>query len=183
MKVKAIIAIAVLSGAIMFDAPELTVKQRIAENNVFEEQQIDSKRAGFTAYRIRGIMPSVEWQRALYRELERQGIAWYMPYAVCQVFQESRWNQYSDNGCDKGITQQKGIYWEARASRYGVGGASIWDINAQFRVFACMMSQYLAAANGDIGWALSYYFYGNGYYAEKYVSDVMSHLPYLEGVN
>ena len=135
-----------------------------------------------TVYTIHGITPPIEWQTSLRNELKRCGIEWYMPYAVCQVFQESRWNQYADNGRDKGITQQKGIYWDARAARYGVGGASVWDVKAQFRVYACMMSEYLRSANGNVGWALSLYFYGNGEYAEKYVADVLSHLDYLKEV-
>lgn len=138
------------------------------------------EKPGFKAYTIHGITPPKEWQKALYRELERNGIAWYMPYAVCQIFQESRWNQYADSGKgDQGITQQKAIYWSSRAARFGAKGASIWDVQAQFKVYAGMMAAYLKAANGDIGWALSYYFYGSGQRADKYVSDVLSHLPYL----
>lgn len=133
-----------------------------------------------TNYRVHGRTPNTEWQAALRNELRRYGIEWYMPYAVCQIWQESRWNQWSDNGHDRGITQQKGIYWDARAARYGVGGASIWDVQAQFRVFAGMMAGYLAATGNNIEWALSYYFYGSGAYAAKYVSDVLSHMPYLE---
>ena len=135
-----------------------------------------------TVYTIHGITPNREWQKALRTELKRYGIEWYMPYAVCQIFQESRWNQYADNGKDKGICQMKEIYWFGRAKRYGVRGASIWDVNAQFRVFAGMMSGYLKATGNDIGWALSYYFYGNGQRADKYVHDVLSHLDYLKEV-
>ena len=42
-----------------------------------------------TIYSIYGITPPEEWQRYLYAELEARGYAWYMPYAVCQIFQES----------------------------------------------------------------------------------------------
>lgn len=136
---------------------------------------------GFTAYRIYGITPPIEWQRFLYDELSGNGYAWYMPYAVCQIFQESCWNQYSDNGVDVGLTQQKAVYWQTRAAHWGVPGASIWDPYAQLKVYAGMMCQFLAQT-GDVEWALSLYFYGNGEYAEKYVSDVMSHWGALEVV-
>ena len=134
-----------------------------------------------TIYSIYGITPPEEWQRYLYAELEARGYAWYMPYAVCQIFQESRWNQYSDNGVDVGLTQQKAVYWQTRAAHWGVPGESIWNPYAQLRVYAGMMCQFLAQT-GSVEWALSLYFYGNGEYAEKYVSDVMSHWSALEVV-
>ena len=144
-----------------------------------EEIPTAPKSEGFTAYRIYGITPPIEWQRFLYDELAGNGYAWYMPYAMCQIFQESRWNQYSDNGVDVGLTQQKAVYWQTRAEHWGVPGASIWDPYAQLHVFAGMMCQFLAQT-GSVEWALSLYFYGNGEYAEKYVSDVMSHWGALE---
>lgn len=147
-----------------------------------EETVVETTQETETVYSIHGITPSREWQALLRAELRRRGIEWYYRTAICQIYQESRWNQYADNGQDRGITQQKGIYWNSRASRYGVSGASIWDVQAQFRVYASMMAEYLRASNNDIGWALSLYFYGNGSYAEKYVADVMSHIDYLEEV-
>lgn len=163
-------------------ADAITLSPKLMPPPKKEAAVVTETKATATVYRIHGITPNREWQTALRNELKRYGIEWYMPYAVCQIFQESRWNQYADNGRDKGITQQKGIYWETRALRFGVGGASIWDVQAQFRVFAGMMSGYLKAAKNDIGWALSYYFYGNGQRADKYVHDVLYHMDYLEEV-
>lgn len=134
---------------------------------------------GFRAYTIHGKTPPVEWQRYLYDELAARGYEWYMPYAICQIQQESCWNQYSDNGHDKGLTQQKGIYWDSRATHWGVPGASIWDPYAQLHVYACMMCQYLDNAGGDVGMALSVYFLGVWEYSELYVGHVMSHLEGL----
>ena len=136
---------------------------------------------GFTAYRIYGITPPIEWQQYLYEQLNSLGFGWYMPYAVCQIFQESRWNQYSDNGVDVGLTQQKAVYWQTRAAHWGVPGASIWNPYAQLRVYAGMMCQFLAQT-GSVEWALSLYFWGNGDYAPKYIADVMSHWGALEVV-
>lgn len=136
---------------------------------------------GFVAYRIHGITPPIEWQQYLYEQLNSLGFGWYMPYAVCQIFQESRWNQYSDNGVDVGLTQQKAVYWQTRAAHWGVPGASIWDPCAQLHVYAGMMCQFLAQT-GSVEWALSLYFWGNGDYAPKYIADVMSHWGALEEV-
>lgn len=174
-----IVHIAVMMAAAMMFEP-MAVKAPVYETTIAETECVETEAE--TIYRIHGITPPPEWQTMLLDELKRAGIEWYMPFAVCQVFQESRWQQFADNGTDKGITQQKGVYWSARASRYGVGGADIFDVAAQFRVFASMMAGYLAAAGNDVGWALSYYFFGNGEYADKYVADVMSHFPHLEEV-
>ena len=135
----------------------------------------------FTAYSIYGITPPIEWQQFLYDELAGKGYAWYMPYAMCQIFQESRWNQYSDNGVDVGLTQQKAVYWHTRAAHWGVPGASIWNPYAQLKVYAGMMCQFLAQT-GSVEWALSLYFWGNGDYAPIYIADVMSHWGALEEV-
>lgn len=139
------------------------------------------KSEGFVAYSIYGITPPIDWQQYLYEQLNSLGFGWYMPYAVCQIFQESRWDQYSDNGVDVGLTQQKAVYWQTRAAHWGVPGASIWDPYAQLHVYAGMMCQFLTQT-GSVEWALSLYFWGNGDYAPKYIADVMSHLGALEVV-
>ena len=137
---------------------------------------------GFQAYSIYGRVPPIEWQRYLYNELASRGYAWYMPYAVCQIWQESCWNQWSDNGRDFGLCQQKGIYWADRAAFYGIAGADIWDPYAQLHVFACMMSAYLAYYGGDVGMALSAYYLGAWEYSATYVDAVMAHWGALEEV-
>ena len=139
------------------------------------------KSDGFVAYSVHGRTPPIEWQRYLYDQLASLGIAWYYPYAVCQIQQESCWSQWSDNGVDQGITQQKAVYWQTRAAHWGVPGASIWDPYAQLHVYAGMMCQFLAQT-GSVEWALSLYFWGNGDYAPKYIADVMSHWSALEVV-
>lgn len=126
-------------------------------------------------YTIYGIAPPAEWQRYLYSELATRGYAWYMPYAMCQIWQESRWNQWSDNGRDFGLTQQKGIYWSDRAALYGIPGADIWDPYAQLHVFACQMSGYLAETGNDVGRALSAYYLGTWDFSQRYVDCVMEH--------
>lgn len=137
---------------------------------------------GFQAYSIYGQVPPVEWQRYLYDELASRGYAWYMPYAVCQIFLESRWNQWADNGRDRGLCQQKAIYWDSRAAHYGIPGADIWDPYAQLYVFSAMMSGYLAECGGDIGRALSAYYLGTWEYSQRYVDLVMAHWEHLEEI-
>lgn len=137
---------------------------------------------GFTAYSLYGITPPLEWQRYLYDQLSARGYGWFYPYAVCQIFLESRWNQWADNGRDRGLCQQKAIYWDSRAAHYGIPGADIWDPYAQLYVFSAMMSGYLAECGGDVGRALSAYYLGTWDYSQRYVDLVMSHWGALEPI-
>ncbi len=154
------------------------------ETTAFVQQtQPAPQQTYFKAYRIHGVTPSLDWQKALYNELNAKGIAWYMPYAMCQIWQESCWNQWSDNGRDFGICQMKGIYWADRAAYYGVPGADIWNVYAQFHVYAGMMNGYLVATGYNVSKALSYYYIGTPYeYSQSYVDAVMSHWNYLEEI-
>ncbi len=133
-------------------------------------------------YSVHGHTPRYEWQRYLWDELDARGYSWYYPYAICQIWQESCWNETSSNGRDFGLTQQKGIYWDDRAAYWGVPGADIWDPYAQLHVYACMMCGYLAESGGDVGRALSAYYLGTWDYSQTYVGHVMSHWDALEVV-
>ncbi len=178
-----IVMVVVVADCISMTAP---VKNTAPEPAPVETQAATQAwiptQEGFVAYRIHGKVPPIEWQQYLYNELASRGFAWYMPYAVCQIQQESCWNQWSDNGRDFGLCQQKGIYWADRAAHYGIAGADIWDPYAQLHVFACMMSEYLAGCGGDVGMALSAYYLGAWDYSATYVGHVMSHWGALEVV-
>lgn len=138
------------------------------------------KAEDFKVYTIHGVSPDEGLQRHLYTKLTERGIGWYMPYAVCQIWQESRWNPKSTNGRDHGLTQQKGIYWDGRAAAYGIPGADIWDPYAQLHVYTAMMAGYLAASGGDVGRALSMYYLGADGWAQNYVDAVTGHLNSLK---
>lgn len=135
---------------------------------------------GFKQYRVNGVLPPYEWQWYLYGKLADRGLEWFYPYAVCQIYQESNWNQWSDNGRDKGLCQQRAVYWSERSAQAGIHGADIWNVNAQLHVYVWQMAQYLAAANYSVEGALSIYFLGYAGYAEEYVGHVLRWMDYLE---
>ncbi len=60
---------------------------------------------------------------------------------------ESGFNPRADSGYYKGLFQHDPNYWAARAAKYGAGGASIYDAEAQIKVSTAMM-----AANGWSHW-------------------------------
>lgn len=137
---------------------------------------------GFKYYSVAGQSISKDLQRYLYDRLDHFGMTWYYPYAVCQIWQESRWNPMSTNGRDHGLCQIKGIYWEGKARDAGIPGADIWDPYAQLHVFSYMMAGYLNAAGGNTGLALSMYFLGVNEWSDTYVNHVMSWMPTLQEV-
>ena len=139
----------------------------------------------FTAYTVHQRTMPIEWQKYLYEQLYQYGTTWYFPYALCQIFQESRFNATAENpnGLDKGLCQFRITYWNEFASRSGNPGTDIWDPYAQLRVYAWLMSQNLKQTNNDVGYALSLYYLGVNSYAPDYVNDVLSHYDSLEKIS
>lgn len=164
-----------ISGKAEVPKPEPTVAVTTQAQRTQRAQSV-----GFRLYTIHGVLPDEGLQRHLYTKLTERGIGWYMPYAVCQIWQESRWNPKATNGRDHGLTQQKGIYWDGRAAAYGIPGADIWDPYAQLHVYTAMMAGYLAASGGDVGRALSMYYLGADGWAQSYVNAVTGHLNSLK---
>lgn len=134
----------------------------------------------FRRYRVNGVLPPYEWQWYLYGKLADRGLEWFYPYAVCQIYQESNWQQYCTNGRDHGLCQQKGIYWADRATAAGIPGADIWDVYAQLTVYTWMMGEYLRVCENDVGRALSFYYLGVNEWSDEYVGHVTKWLDYLE---
>lgn len=134
----------------------------------------------FRLYRVNGVLPPYEWQWYLYGKLADRGLEWFYPVAVAQIYQESNWNQWADNGRDRGLCQQKAIYWETRAAQADIPGADIWSPYAQIHVYVWMMAQYIEAAGWSVEGALSIYFLGHAGYSAEYVGHVMKWLNYLE---
>ncbi len=135
---------------------------------------------GFKRYKVNGVLPPYEWQWYLYGKLADRGLEWWYPYAICQIYQESNWNQYSTNGKDHGLCQFKGVYWDGWAQAAGIPGADIWDVYAQLTVYVWMMGNNLAAAGGNVGQALSLYYLGYAGWSDEYVGHVTKWLDYLE---
>lgn len=78
----------------------------------------------------------------LYDALARHGISDWMSGALAQVYQESHAQRYavSSDGRDHGILQYRAQFWDATSAQYGWGGADIYDIYAQFDIYAQQMA-------------------------------------------
>lgn len=166
----------------VFESETAVFVENWQKTEEYVPQTAPSWQDGFVHYRIAGVTPPYEWQWYLYGKLADRGLEWFYPTAVCQIYQESNWDQWSTNGRDRGLCQQKGIYWADRAAAAGIPGADIWDVYAQLTVYTWMMSEYLRATGYDVNQALSMYYTGTWEYSETYVGHVMRWMDYLEVV-
>lgn len=70
--------------------------------------------------------------------LTAYGIEWWEPYALAQMFQESRFGIYVENrnGLDKGLLQYRVTYWSALCTQHGLPSeTSIFDWKAQLNIY------------------------------------------------
>ena len=104
----------------------------------------DSKGESETAhkYQIMGTRINEDLQERLFVALDEARISYWYEIAVCQLFQESRGERYavSKDGRDHGIFQYRLQFWDSVCDQYGYSGASIYDTDAQIRIYAQQMS-------------------------------------------
>ena len=82
----------------------------------------------------------------LFNTLEDAGIEQMMPYAMAQIFQESRFIETAETKLDKGILQYRITYWSAVCREHGFPeDTSIFDWKTQIRIYAADMARRLAS--------------------------------------
>lgn len=93
-------------------------------------------------YKIMGARIDEDLQERLFMALDEARISYWYEIAVCQLFQESRGERYavSKDGRDHGIFQYRFQFWGSVCDQYGCSGASIYDTDAQIRIYAQQMS-------------------------------------------
>ena len=133
------------------------------------------QKSGFVYYSVAGQYPNRDYEAYLYNQLDSIGIAWWYPYAVAQIFQESRWNPSSTNGKDHGICQFKGIYFQSRAQHFaGMTNADIWNPYDSLKVYAYYIKAILAGHNNNVASTLSFYICGDDiHWDQTYINHVM----------
>ena len=87
-------------------------------------------------YSVNGAIMSEDLQTFLYSRLTERGISWFMPYALANAYQESRFNIYAENpnGLDKGLFQYRITYYP---------GANIFDPYEQIVIYCDQMANRL----------------------------------------
>ena len=127
-------------------------------------------------YTVNGAFLTTDLQNYLYNMLAVRGKASFFPIALCQIYQESRFNPYAvaPNGLDKGLCQFRETFFPLFAQESGLVQYDIFNPIDSLYVYAYLMSKYIDMNGGDIYGALSMYFTGpGGAYCDQYVHDVM----------
>lgn len=162
-----------------------SIEEKIIEVNETAEQE-DSKvnneeTFNYPIYSINGDALSKNLQIYLYCELSNRGIEWFYEYALCQIYQESRFNHnvINSNGLDMGLCQFRITYFPKFAKEAGLYQADIMNPIDSIYVYAYLMSKYIKST-GNVNEALSKYYTGGEYYCQTYVDDVTQWLNYLK---
>lgn len=82
-------------------------------------------------------IPEDMW-RCLTELLDAQDIEFFLPFAVAQIFQESRFdpNAENPNGLDKGLLQYRQTYWSSVCGAHGLSTETPWtDWKAQMFIY------------------------------------------------
>lgn len=154
-------------------SPEIETEAEEVET--VAETETEAECPQFHYYTVNGAYLSTTLQEYLQRQLRDRGIEWFYQVALCQIYQESRFNSQAiaPNGLDCGLCQFRSTYFDAHARQAGLVEWNIWSPIDQIYVYADLMARYLQAT-GDVPGALSWYFTGPGCaYNNLYVEQVM----------
>ena len=125
-------------------------------------------------YSVDGHFLGQDLERYLYEQLSARHIDWMYPTALCQIYQESRFNPWAQNknGLDFGLCQFRVTYFASFAQKSGLVTYDIWNPVDQIYVYAWLMAEYIKQ-EGSVEGALSRYYTGTpGAYCYTYVRDV-----------
>ena len=136
-------------------------------------EQTEPEKPLFEYYTVNGSKLSETLQEYLQRQLAARGHSELFPIALCQIYQESRFNSQTvaPNGLDMGLCQFRVTYFDAFAAEAGLVEWNIMSPIDSIYVYAYMMGKYLDQT-GSIDAALSMYYTGGNYYSAAYVQQV-----------
>lgn len=150
---------------------------------IVDEPEVSEPEKSVPYYTVNGAFLGYELSDYLYEQLESRGIEWFYEYALCQLYQESRFkaDATSHDGYDQGIAQLRVVYWDYFMEISGIDEADPYDPYDNLYIYTYLMNKYLRAVDGDILYALSYYNVGNTHwYNEKYANAVMQWYDIIE---
>lgn len=149
-----------------------------AENT--EAEEITEEAVETPKWAVNGDRLNDYLQSYLYEQLEERGVAWYYETALCQIYQESRYNAsaVNPNGLDMGLCQMRITYFHVFAKEAGLVEADIMNPIDSIYVYAYLMGKYLTE-EPSIEMALSRYFTGTSTYNDGYVRAVKQWFPTL----
>ena len=166
----------VIEGQTFYVSNNYVSKEKVVVNRSSGNTATINPASGFVYYTVAGQYPNREYEKYLYNCLAERGIAWWYPYAVAQIWQESCWNPNSTNGRDHGICQFKGIYFQSRAEHFaGMKNADIWNPYDSLKVYSYYIKALLGACNNNVNATLSFYICGDmSHWDQTYINHVMN---------
>lgn len=170
-------------------APTVTVEETVEETTIQEEEvgcvEEDQpiQEEVYESYNTITINNErMNFQYFVYEKCVEFGIEDFFPQIMCQIYQESRFDQSAvGNGLDYGLFQLRITYHDYFKSLCGHPEFDVInDPYANIYVGCFLMSEYYKET-GDWDSALKrYYCSGNEYLDEKYVQDVMQWMKEIE---
>lgn len=115
----------------------------------------------------------------LYDRLAVRGLERYAEYIVCQIWQESRFDQYCENanGLDKGLLQYRATFWDKRWRDYGFNHE--YDIFNPYAQIELYIREFELRIGQGIEKALSDHYTGGEGFSAKYVNDVLHWMSFI----
>jgi len=127
-----------------------------------------------TVYTVNGEAIDDELYEYIRVTLSSMNLSHLMPYVLCQIYQESRFDIYAEalNGQDKGILQFRLRYWDFE-------DGDIFDPYAQIRVYLGRIKD-KTDKGYDIYQIISDHYTGGVEYNSEYVADVLQWMETIE---
>lgn len=134
-------------------------------------------------YTVNGEFIGYKLSDYLYEQLESRGAEDFYKVALCQLYQESRYNPNAVgyDGYDQGIAQIRVVFWDYFMEQAGLTSADPFNPIDSLYIYSYLMSTYIDDLDGDVNRALSKYNVGNTkWYNEEYVNAVMQWYDTIE---
>lgn len=131
----------------------------------------------YPVYSVDGHVLDENIQKYFYEKLCAAGIGWWMPYALCTAYQESRFDLYAENknGLDKGLLQYRTTYWN--------WANDIFNPYAQIDIYVSQNANRLNNMGLDIPSTISRHQMSDwGPYNQEYVDQVMQWVSTLNQI-
>ena len=192
LQIRCILICVLVIGVVCYLFPamylqDMTTQPNDVENYVENVEIVTEPayRTDIPYYTVNGKFLGHELSSHLYEQLESYRMEWFYEVALCQLYQESRFEAdiVSPDGGDLGIAQLRNTYFEYFTAISGLVEADPFNPYDSIHIYVHLMCSNIKAVDGDIHKALSKYNVGNfNWYNENYVNAVLQWYDTLEVV-
>ena len=169
------------------DVTAEAVTETVVDNYVeisVEEVEEETEYVNTTPYyTVNGAFLGYELSDYLYEQLKAHDMEWFYGVALCQLYQESRFdaNAVGYDGLDQGIAQLRATYFDYFMEKAGLEEADPFNPYDSICIYVCLMESHLASVEWNVPSALSKYNVGNTrWFNAEYVDAVTQWYATLE---